>query len=182
MVTPATLLRWHRELVARHWTYPPTGRARPGLPEATVELVVRLARENPRWGYLRIVGEARKLGVAVSATSVRTILRRHGLGPAPQRSRKGPSWVQFLRAQAAGTLACDFFTVDTVALTRLYVLFFVEVQTRRVHLAGITAHPTGAWVTQQARNLLMDLGDAAGRFRFLVRDRDTSNAPTSWAA
>src|SRR5450631_14045 len=98
LVTPATLLRWHRELVARHWTYPHTGRARRCLPEATVELVVRLARENPRWGYLRIVGEARKLGVAVSGSSVRTILHRHGLGPAPARSRKGPSWVQFLRA------------------------------------------------------------------------------------
>src|SRR5450755_4917191 len=173
LVTPATLLRWHRELVARHWTYPHTGRARRGLPEATVELVVRLARENPRWGYLRIVGEARKLGIQVSATSVRTILRRHGLGPAPQRSGKGPSWVQFLRAQAAGTLACDFFSVETIGLTRLYVLFFVEVETRRVHLAGITAHPTGAWVTQQARNLLMDLEDRASRFRFLVRVRDT---------
>jgi putative transposase len=109
----------------------------------------------------------------VSATSVRTILRRHGLGPAPQRSRKGPTWVEFLRAQAAGTLACDFFSVETVALTRLYVFFFVEVETRRVHLAGITAHPTGTWVTQQARNLLMDLEDRAGRLRFLVRDRDT---------
>lgn len=174
LVTPATLLRWHRELVTRHWTYPHIGRARRGLPESTVELVVRLARENPRWGYLRIVGEARKLGVAVSGSSVRTILRRAGLGPAPARSRKGPSWVEFLRAQATGTLACDFFSVDTVALTRLYVLFFVEVERRRVHLAGITAHPTGAWVTQQARNLMMDLGEnAAGRFRFLVRDRDT---------
>jgi putative transposase len=173
LVTPSTLLRWHRELVARRWTYPPTGRARRGLPEATVDLVVRLARENPRWGYLRIVGEARKLGVAVSATSVRTILRRHGLGPASQRSRKGPTWVEFLRAQAAGTLTTDFFSVDTVTLTRLYVLFFIEVQTRRVHLAGITANPSGAWVTQQARNLLMDLGDAVDGFRFLVRDRDT---------
>src|SRR5664280_739093 len=174
LVTPATLLRWHRELVACHWTYPHTGRGRRGLPEATVEVVLRLARENPRWGYLRIVGEVRKLGIAVSATSVRTILRRHGLGPAPQRSRKGPTWVEFLRAQAAGTLACDFFSVETIGLTRLYVLFFVEVETRRqVHLAGITAHPTGAWATQQARNLLMDLGEASGRFRFLLRDRDT---------
>ena len=177
LVTPATLLRWHRELVARHWTYPRTGRGRAGLPEATVELVLRLARENPRWGYLRIVGEARKVGVTVSATSVRTILRRNGLGPAPARSRKGPSWVEFLRAQATGTLACDFFSIETVALTRLYVLFVVEVGTRRVHLAGVTAHPTGAWVSQQARNLLMDLGDAAGRFRFLVRDRDAKFTP-----
>jgi putative transposase len=173
LVTPATLLRWHRELVAHHWTHPQTGRARRGLPEATVEVVVRLARENPRWGYLRIVGEARKLGIQVSATSVRTILRRHGLGPAPARSGKGPTWVDFLRAQAAGTLACDFFSIETVGLTRLYVFFVVEVETRRVRLGGITAHPTGAWVTQQARNLLMDLEDRASRFRFLVRDRDT---------
>jgi putative transposase len=162
LATPGTLLRWHRELVARRWTYSHIGRARRGLPEATVELVLRLARENPRWGYLRIVGEARKLGVAVSGSSVRTILHRHGLGPAPARSRKGPSWVQFLRAQAAGTLACDFFSIETVGLIRLYVFFLVEVETRRVHLAGITAHPTGAWMTQQARNLLMDLGEVPG--------------------
>jgi transposase InsO family protein len=113
----------------------------------------------------------RKLGVRVSATSVRSILRRHGLGPAP--SRGGPSWVDFLRAQAAGTVATDFFTVETVGLTRLYVLFFIEVERRRVHLAGITAHPTGAWVTQQARNLLMELGERADQLRFLIRDRDT---------
>jgi putative transposase len=112
--------------------------------------------------------------VRVSATSVRTILRRHGLGPAPRRS--GPSWTQFLRAQAAGTLACDFLTVETVGLTRLYVFFVIELDRRRVHLAGITAHPTGAWVTQAARNLLMDLDDHAGRFRFLIRDRDAKFA------
>jgi len=175
LVTPATLLRWHRELVCRRWTYP--GGGRPGrrpLEPAIVELVLRLARENLRWGYLRIVGECRKLGVAVSATSVRTILRRHRLGPAPRRN--GPTWTQFLRAQAAGILARDFLTVETVGLTRLYVLFFVEVDRRRVHLAGVTAHPTGQWVTQQVRNLLMTLQDNAGRasrWRFLIRDRDT---------
>jgi putative transposase len=135
-----------------------------------VDLVVRMARENPRWGYLRIVGECRKLGVRVSATSVRRILRRHRLGPAPRRT--GPGWTRFLRAQAAGMLACDFFTVETVGLTRLYVLFFVELDRRRVHLAGITAHPTGAWVAQAARNLLMDLDDQVDRFRFVIRDRD----------
>jgi putative transposase len=117
------------------------------------------------------VGECHKLGVRVSATSVRRILRRHRLGPAPRR--RGPSWKAFLRAQAGGTLACDFFTFETVRLTRLYVLFFVELDRRRVHLAGVTAHPTGAWVTQAARNLLMDLDEHVGRFRFLVRDRDT---------
>jgi transposase InsO family protein len=172
LVTPATLLRWHRDQIARKWAYPHTGN-RHTLPEETVELVLRLAGENPRWGYQRIVGEARKIGVRVSASSVRSILRRNGLGPAPKRSAKGPSWVEFLKAQAAGTLAIDFFTVDTVSLTRVYVLFLIEVETRRVHLLGITAHPTGLWVSQAARNLLMDLDEQANRFRFLVRDRDT---------
>jgi putative transposase len=138
-----------------------------------VNLVIRLAEENPRWGYQRIVGELRKVGVKVSASSVRAILRRTGLGPAPTRSRRGPSWVEFLKAQAAGTVALDFFHVDTVTLTRVYVLFLIEVETRRVHLLGLTAHPTGLWVSQAARNLLMDLGERADRLRFLVRDRDT---------
>jgi putative transposase len=169
LVTPSTLLRWHRELVARHWTYPHID-ARRGLDDDVVKVVLRLAQENPRWGYVRIVGECRLLGVAVSASSVRRILRRHHLGPAPRRG--GPTWTQFLTAQAQGLLACDFFTVDTVGLTRLYVFFVVEVHRRQVHLAGITVHPTGEWVTQQARNLLMDLDDRARRFRFLIRDRD----------
>jgi putative transposase len=136
LVTPATLLRWHRELIARRWTYPRTGRGQRGLDEQVVALVVRLARENPRWGYLRIVGQCRHPGVHVSATSVRRILRQHGLGPAPRRG--GPTWTQFLRTQARGLLAMDFFTVETVGLTRLYVLFVVEVQERFVHLVGIT--------------------------------------------
>jgi transposase InsO family protein len=170
LVTPSTLLRWHRELIRRRWTYPANGRSRRTLDPDVVDLVVRLARGNSRWGYIRIVGECRKLGVRVSATSVRTILRRHHLGPAPRRG--GPSWTQFLRAQAAGTLACDFLTVETIGLTRLYVFFIIELEHRRVHLAGITAHPTGAWVTQAARNLLMDLDQHAHRFRFLIRDRD----------
>lgn len=169
LVTPSTLLRWHRELIRRRWTYP--GRShRRGLDPEVVDLVLRLARENPRWGYVRIAGECRRLGVRVSASSVRNLLRRHRLGPASRRG--GPTWTQFLRAQAAGTLACDFFTVETIGLTRLYVLFIVEVDRRRVQLAGITAHPTGQWVTQAARNLLMDLGQRADRFRYLVRDRD----------
>jgi putative transposase len=171
LVTPSTLLRWHRELVARRWTFPHTGRGRRGLDDRVVELVVRLATENPRWGYVRIVGECRSLGVRVSASSVRRILRRHRLDPAPRRG--GPTWTQFLCAQAGGLLATDFFTVDTVGLTRLYVLFIIDVEQRIVHLAGITAHPTGAWITQQARNLLMDLDHRVHRFRFLVRDRDT---------
>jgi transposase InsO family protein len=117
------------------------------------------------------VGECRTLGIQVSASSVRRILRRHQLGPAPRRG--GPSWNQCLRSQAVGLLSCDFFTVETIGLTRLYVLFVVEVQRRRVHLAGITAHPTGMWVAQQARNLLMDLDGRVDGFRFLIRDRDT---------
>jgi transposase InsO family protein len=169
LVAPSTLLRWHRELVRRRWTYPSPRRR--GLDEAVIDLVLRLARENPRWGYLRIVGECRKLGVRVSATSVRTILRRYHLGPAPRRG--GPTWTQFLRAQAQGVLACDFLTVETIGLTRLYVLFVIELDRRRVHLAGVTEHPTGAWVSQAARNMLMDLDDHAHHFRFLVRDRDT---------
>jgi putative transposase len=170
LVTPATLLRWHRELIARRWTYPGKGRDPRRLDEQVVALVVRLARENPGWGYLRIVGECRNLGVRVSATSVRRILRHHGLGPAPRRG--GPSWTQFLRAQTSGLLATDFFTVETVGLTRLYVLFVVEVQQRYVHLVGITTHPTGTWVAQQARNLMMDLEEHGHRFRYLIRDRD----------
>jgi transposase InsO family protein len=170
LVTPATLLRWHRELIARRWTYPHTGRDRRVLDEQIVALVVRLAQENPRWGYLRIVGECRNLGVGVSATSVRRILRRHGLGPAPRRG--GPTWAQFLRTQAKGLLATDFFTVETVGLTRLYGLFVIEVQRRYVHLVGVTAHPTGAWVAQQARNLVMDLQEQGHQFRYLIRDRD----------
>jgi len=169
LVTPTTLLRWHRELVRRRWTYPTSGQRR-GLDPEVLELVLRLARDNQRWGYLRIVGECRKLCVTESATSVRTILRRERLGPAPRRG--GPTWTEFLRMQAAGTLACDFLTVETVGLTRLYVFFVIELERRRVHLAGVTAHPTGAWVAQAARNLLMDLDERADRFRFLIRDRD----------
>lgn len=116
LVTPATLLRWHRELVRRHWTQPHRPQ-RPGLSDETVDLVVRLARENPRWGYVRIAAECSKVGVQVSVSSVRNVLRRHQLGPAPRRG--GPNWIEFLRSQASGVLACDFFTVDTVSLQRL---------------------------------------------------------------
>jgi transposase InsO family protein len=146
------------------------------LDEQVIALVVRLAQENPRWGYLRIVGECANLGVRVSATSVRRILRRHGLGPAPRRG--GPTWAQFLRAQAHGLLATDFFTVETVGLTRLYVLFVIEVHSRAVYLVGITAHPIGDWVAQQARNLLMDLEEQGHRFRVLIRDRDAKFTAT----
>jgi putative transposase len=172
LVTPATLMRWHRELVRRHWTFPRPNKVAPNALDAeVVALVLRLARENPRWGYLRIVGELRKLGVTVSTTSVRNVLRRHRLKPAPRRS--GPTWSQFLRAQAAGTLACDFFHVDTIRLRRLYVLFFIDLERRKVFLAGVTEHPIGSWVTQQARNLAMALEDEGRIVKFLIRDRDT---------
>jgi putative transposase len=136
-VTPRTLLRWHRELVRRKWTY--RGDRRPGRPRIAPDvamLVLRLARENPRWGYPRIQGELRKLGVSISATAIRSLLRKHGLKPAPRRY--GPSWTEFLIQQAAGIVACDFFCVETVCLKTLYVFFFVELSTRRVHLAGVT--------------------------------------------
>jgi transposase InsO family protein len=172
LVTPATLMRWHRELVRRHWTFPRPEKIAPNALDAeVVALVLRLARENPRWGYLRIVGELKKLGIAVSATSVRNVLRRHRLKPAPRRS--GPTWGEFLRAQAAGTLACDFFSVDTITLRRLYVLFFIDLDRRKVFSAGVTEHPIGNWVTQQARNLAMTLEDEGRIVKFLIRDRDT---------
>ncbi len=149
MVTPTTLLRWHRRLVDRRWTY--GGRcARPPIGGEIRALVLRLARENPRWGYQRIAGELNGLGIAVSATTVKKILRQAGLAPAG--SRGGPSWRAFLRAQAQSMLAVDFLTVETIALQRLYVLFFIELESRRVHFAGCTANPTGPWVTQQARS------------------------------
>ena len=151
-VSAQTLLRWHRELVRRKWTYRRKRRAgRPRIGGEAATLILRLARENPRWGYRRIQGELRKLGVTVSATAIRSLLKRHGLTPAPRR--EGPSWKEFLACQASGILACDFFTVETIRLRTLYVLFFIELSTRKVHLAGVTAHPRSAWVTQQARNL-----------------------------
>jgi putative transposase len=170
LVKPETLLRWHRHLVAGGWTYPRRGPGRPPLDEATQQLIVRLAWENPRWGYQRIKGELLHLGVRVSATAIRATLRRHRLDPAQRRAPT--TWRAFLRQQAAGILACDFFTVDTVSLRRLYVLFFIELATRRVHLAGVTANPNGAWVAQQARNLLLVLGEQRRRVQFLLRDRD----------
>jgi putative transposase len=169
-VKPETLLRWHRRLVARAWTYPHGGTGRPPLDQELQQLIVRLARENPRWGYQRIQGELLRLGIRVSATAIRTTLGRHGLDPTPRQT--ATTWRAFLRRQAAGIVACDFFTVDTVWLRRLYVLFFIELDTRRVHLAGVTANPNAVWVTQQARNLLLVLEGQGSRVRFLIRYRD----------
>jgi putative transposase len=169
-VQPETLLRWHRRLVAGAWTYPHRQIGRPPLDPDVQQLIVRLATENPRWGYQRIKGELQRLGVHVSATAIRTTLRRHGLNPAPRRATT--TWRAFLREQAAGIVACDFFTVDTVWLRRLYVLFFIELDSRRVHLGGVTANPDGGWVTQQARNLLLVLDERGRQVRFLLRDHD----------
>jgi putative transposase len=167
-VQPQTLLRWHRRLIAGAWTYPHRRAGRPPLDQELQQLIVRLASENGRWGYQRIKGELLRLGMPVSATAIRTTLRRHGLDPAPRPT--ATTWRAFLRQQAEGIVACDFLTVDTVWLRRLYVLFFIELATRRVHLAGVAANPTGMWVTQQARNLLLVLDERGRRLRFLIRD------------
>jgi len=170
LITPRTILDWHRRLVRKRWTYPHRRPGRPALPEETVELICRLARENPRWGYLRIVGELKKLGVAASKTAVASVLRRHGFLPAPRRA--GPTWTEFLRAQAKGIVATDFFHVDSVLLRRYYVLFVIEIHTRVVHVLGVTRNPNGPWVTQVARNFATDVEDSDQRLRFLLRDRD----------
>jgi transposase InsO family protein len=170
LVKPETLLRWHRRLVAGAWTYPQHHTGRPRVDDDVQRLIVRLATENPRWGYQRIQGELLHLGIRVSATAIRMTLRRHGLDPAPRRM--ATSWPAFLRQQASGIVACDFFTVETVWLRRLYVLFFIELDSRRVHLTGVTANPDGRWVTQQARNLLLVLGERGRQVRFLIHDRD----------
>jgi putative transposase len=172
-VTPARLLAWHRTLAARK--YDTSKRRRPGRPatiRSIARLTIRLAQENPLWGYRRIHGELTKLGITIAASTVHEVLRAAGINPAPRRD--GPTWRQFLHAQAAGILAADFLHVDTVALTRLYVLVFIEHGTRRMHVGGITAHPTGDWTLQQARNLARDLGDRSGNFRFLIRGRGSN--------
>jgi putative transposase len=170
IVTPGTLLRWHRRLVAAKWRQPrPPGR--PPVPDELVALIVRLARENTRWGVVRIQGELRRLGHRIAASTIRKILRAHRI---PPPSGRDGSWAVFLRAHAATALAADFFHVDcALTLTRLYVAFVIEPGTRRVHLLGITGYPTGQWATQLARNLASGLEEAGSRFTYLIRDRDT---------
>jgi putative transposase len=170
-VTPATILGWHRNLVARKWNY--ASRRKPGRPATGTSvktLIIRMARENPAWGHRRIQGELAGLGHAIAASTVWEILHTAGIDPAPRRA--GPTWREFLAAQAHAIIACDFLVVETVLLRRLYVLVFIEHGTRKLHQAGVTAHPTGAWAAQQARNLAMDLGDRLGTLRFLIHDRD----------
>ena len=170
IISPRTLLRWHADLIRRRWTCPRHRPGRPHTAHAIRALVLEMARDNPGWGYRRIHGELAGLGYRIAPSTVWQILTDAGIDPAPRRS--GQTWSAFLQAQAKTILAADFFHVDTVLLRRLYVLFFIEHGTRRVHLAGITAHPAGEWVTQQARNLLMNLGDHADGLKFLIRDRD----------
>ena len=172
-VTPATLLAWHRRLAAKK--YDTSKRRKPGRPPASpgvARLIVRLARENPLWGHRRIHGELTKLGVTVAPSTVWEILHAAGIDPAPRRT--GPGWRQFLTAQAAGIVAVDYLHVDTVLLKRIYVLVFIEHGTRRMHIGGVTANPTGEWTVQQARNLALGLGGRFEDVKFLIRDRGSN--------
>jgi putative transposase len=181
LVTPDTILRWHRDIVRRRWAAR-SMRGRTGRPATRRNiraLILRLARENPEWGYRRIHGELASLGVKVAASTVWEMLKNAGIDPAPRRT--GPAWSQFLRSQAEAILACDFFTVDLLDGTQAYVLAVIEHATRRIRILGATLHPTGAWTAQQARNLLMDLDEQTRRFRFMIRDRG-SNFTTAFDA
>jgi hypothetical protein len=170
LVRPETLLRWHRRLVARRWTYPHRRPGRPPIGGEVRDLIVRLARENSGWGYVRIVGELRKLEIDVSATYVRNVLAKAGVPPAPQRDRQ--SWRVFLQTHADSILACGFFSVDTVWLRRLYVLVFLSIGSRRIEYLACTSKPNGDWMHQQARNLLMELDHRDRQVQFLIHDRD----------
>src|SRR6266545_6807656 len=170
-VRPETIRRWHRSLLARRWTYPHRSPGRPATDAGVRALIVRLARENPDWGYRRIQGELTGLGIRIAASTVWSILQQAGIDPAPRRASE--TWREFLRAQAGGIVACDFFSVDTVLFRRLYVLVFIEIATRQVYLAGVTANPTGEWATQQARNVIETFVERTEPIRFLIHDRDS---------
>ena len=174
LVTPDTIVRWHRDIVRRRWAARSmrgkTGR--PAIRRNIRALVLRLARENPHWGYRRIHGELAGLGVKVAASTVWEILKNAGIDPAPRRTR--PGWPQFLRSQAEAILACDFFTADLLDGTQAYVLAVIEHASRRIRILGVTLHPTGEWTAQQARNLMMDLGEQAHRVKFMIRDRGSN--------
>ena len=174
LVTPDTVLRWHRDIVRRRWAARSmrgtTGR--PATRRNIRALVLRLARENPGWGYRRIHGELAGLGVRVSASTVWEILKKAGIDPAPRRS--GPAWPLFLRSQAEAILACDFFTADLLDGTQTYVLAVIEHASRRIRVLGVTLHPTGDWTAQQARNPIMDLGEQPHRVKFMIRDRGSN--------
>jgi putative transposase len=170
-VRPETIRRWHRSLIAGRWTFPHRAPGRPLTDAGVRALALQMARENPGWGYRRIQGELAGLGIKIAASTVWSILKQAGIDPAPRRSSE--TWREFLRAQASGIIACDFLTVDTVLFRRLYVLVFIELATRQVHLAGITTNPTGEWVTQQARNIVETFFERAEPIRFLIHDRDS---------
>ena len=170
-VRPETIRHWHRTLVKRRWTYPQRRPGRPATAPTIHALILRMAQENPGWGYRRIHGELAGLGIRLAASTVWTILQKAGIDPAPRRSAE--TWRAFLRAQASSMIACDFFTVETVFLRRLYVLVFIELATRKIYLAGVTANPTGEWATQQARNIIETFIDRTEPIRFLIHDRDT---------
>lgn len=176
MFSPATVLRWHQELVRKHWSafHQRPRRGRPPISDQLRQLILRLARENPRWGDRRIQGELLKLGYRVSASAIRGLLRRHRVPPAPRRD--GPTWAQFLRAHAGAVLACDFFTVDTVLFKTLYVLVFLEIHTRRILYTNCTVHPNSAWVSQQARNLSWELSQLEDPVQLFIHDRDSKFA------
>jgi hypothetical protein len=170
IITPGTILRWHQDIVRRR-----SRRGRCGRPATHRKIrseVLRLARENESWGYRRIHGELAGLGITVAPSTVWEILKRAGIEPAP--SRDGPGWAEFLRSQAQGIMALDFFTADLLNGTRVYVLAAIEHGTRRIRILGATGHPVQAWVVQQARNLLMDLEEAGTRVKFVIHDRDAS--------
>jgi putative transposase len=178
LVTPDTIMRWHRDIVRRRWAaWSVRGRSgRPATRWNIKALVLRVARENPEWGYRRIHGELAGLGVKVAASTVWEILKTNGVEPAPRRT--GPAWSQFLRSQAEAILACDFFSVDLLDGTHAYVLTVIEHATRRIRILGVTLHPTGEWASQQARNLIMDLGEQAHQVKFMIRDRGSNFTAT----